>query len=415
MKIKLSLLALFAASFCACAAARRRAAPTPVLTGLDVLEADGFRELRGKRVGLITNTTGVDRHGRAIVDILAHAKGVRLAAVFSPEHGFAAVSEDPKIFSSHLDIGGRQIPLYSLYKGGAEGMRPTPDQLGGLDTLVFDVQDVGARFYTYLATMAMSLEAAKQAGLEFVVLDRPNPIGGLIVEGPTPDEAGLVGVDPVAYLDVSTRHGLTAGEAALLDNATVGHPDLVIVKMKNWTRAMWYDDTGLPWTRPSPNMPDLEAATLYPGIANLEFSNISVGRGTSTPFGWIGAPWIHSAALADRLNASLLEGVRFEAATRTPSKDVYAGVACPGVRIIVTDRETVRPLRIFALLAVTLRDLYPNDFKLKWEHARRLIGRHRFLELYETGAPASEFYTLFDQEADRFAERRKPYLLYPDK
>jgi uncharacterized protein YbbC (DUF1343 family) len=263
--------------------------------------------------------------------------------------------------------------------------------------------------------MAMSLEAAKRAGLEFMVLDRPNPIGGDIVEGPTVDEAGLTGVDPVAYLDVATRHGLTAGEAALLDNATVGHPDLVVIKLRHWTRGMWFDDTGLPWTRPSPNMPDLDAATLYPGIANLEFSNISVGRGTATPFGWIGAPWMDSAALADRMNAALVEGVRFEAATRTPSKDMYAGVACPGVRILITDRAAVRPLHVFAALAVALRDLYPNDFKLRWEHSRRLIGRHRFLELYQTGAPAQDFYTLFDEDAARFAERRKPYLLYPDR
>ena len=412
--MKLPLLFL-AAALCACGPARRKA-PPQTLTGLDVLEADGFRELRGKRVGVITNSTGVDRHGRSIVSLLAGAKRVTLAAVFSPEHGFAALSEAAKIDSDRLDLGGgRFVPLYSLYKGGAEGMRPTQAQLAGLDALVFDVQDVGARFYTYLATMAMSLEAAKKAGVRFVVLDRPNPIGGLIVEGPTPDEAGLTGVDPIAYLDVATRHGLTAGEAALLDNATVGHPDLVVVKMKHWTRAMWYDDTGLPWTRPSPNMPDLESATLYPGVANLEFSNVSVGRGTTTPFAWVGAPWIDAEALADRLNSALLEGVRFAPVTRTPSKDVYEGQVCRGVRIVVTDREAVRPLRVFVALATALRDLNPKDFKLKWEHSRRLIGRHRFLELYEAGAPASDFYPLFDDDAARFEERRKPYLLYPDE
>jgi uncharacterized protein YbbC (DUF1343 family) len=408
------LLLAAAAVLCACGPARRKAPPR-VLTGLDVLEADGFRELRGKRVGLITNSTGVDRRGRSTADVLAAAPGVTLAAVFSPEHGFAAQSEASSIDSDRLSVGGRMVPLYSLYKGGAEGMRPTANQLAGLDALVFDVQDVGARFYTYLATMAMSLEAAKKSGVEFVVLDRPNPIGGLLVEGPTPDEAGLPGVDPVAYLDVATRHGLTAGEAALLDNAAVGHPDLVVVKLRHWTRSMWYDDTGLPWTRPSPNMPDLDAATLYPGIANLEFTNLSVGRGTPTPFGWVGAPWIDAKALADRLNAALLEGVRFEPATRTPSKDAYAGQACPGVRIVVTDREAARPLRIFVALAVALRDLNPNDFQLRWEHTRRLVGRHRFLELYESGAPASDFYPVFDEDSARFAERRKPYLLYPDK
>jgi uncharacterized protein YbbC (DUF1343 family) len=407
-------LLILAAVLCACGPARRTAPPR-VLTGIDVLEADGLRELRGKRVGLITNSTGLDRRGRSTVSVLGAAPGVRLSAVFSPEHGYAAQSEAASIDSDRLNVGGRMVPLYSLYKGGAEGMRPTQAQLSGLDALVFDVQDVGARFYTYLATMAMSLEAAKKAGIEFIVLDRPNPIGGRIVEGPTPDEAGLTGVDPVAYLDVATRHGLTAGEAALLQNATVGHPDLVVVKLAHWTRGMWFDDTGLPWTRPSPNMPDLEAATLYPGVANLEFTNISVGRGTSTPFGWIGAPWIDSTALADRLNAELLEGVRFEPETRTPAKDAYAGQKCPGVRIRVTDRESVRPLRVFIALAVALRDLYPNDFKLRWEHTRRLVGRHRFLELYESGAPASDFYPVFHEDAARFEERRKPFLLYPDR
>ncbi len=406
--------ALALALLAACAPSRRRG-PAPVLTGLDVLEADGFQTLRGKRVGVITNSTGRDRRGRSVVDVLAEAPGVTLAAVFSPEHGYAAASEADVIGSDRLKVGGRTVPLYSLYKGGAEGMRPKPEQLAGLDALVFDVQDVGARFYTYLASMVMSLEAAKKASVEFVVLDRPNPIGGRVVEGPGVDEPGLVGVDPVAYLDVATRHGLTAGEVALLANERVGHPRLSVVKLRGWTRGMWYDQTGLPWVRPSPNMPDLEAATLYPGVANLEFSNISVGRGTATPFGWIGAPWIDADALAQRLNAVPLEGVRFEPRTLTPSKALYAGQSCPGVRILVSDREAVRPLRVFAALATALRDLYPHDFHLRWEHSRRLIGLHRFRELYESGASSSDIAALFDEDAALFAERRKPFLLYPDR
>jgi uncharacterized protein YbbC (DUF1343 family) len=403
--------ALAALLLAACAGPARRG--PRVLTGLDVLEENGFAPLKGKRVGVITNSTGVDRRGRSIVDVLAAAPGVTLAAVYASEHGFSATKEAASIASDRLEVAGRSVPLYSLYVGGL--MRPKPEQLAGVDALVFDIQDVGARFYTYLTTMAMSLESAKNAGIEFVVLDRPNPIGGRIVEGPLVDEPGLPGVDPLAYLPVATRHGMTAGEMALLHNAAVGHPNLVVIKMRGWTRGMWYDDTDVPWRRPSPNMPDLDSATLYPGVANLEFTNLSVGRGTPTPFGWIGAPWMDAETLAQRMNAALLEGVEFSAETRTPTKDVYAGRSCPGLRIKVTDRDAVRPLRVFVQLAVALRDLHPKDFQLRWEHTRRLVGRHRFVELYEAGAPASEILAVFDEDAARFAAARAPYLLYPDK
>lgn len=408
------LLCALAALATACAGSGRRGAPQ-VLTGLDVLEAADFAPLKGKRVGLITNRTGVDRRGRSILELLGAARGLTLSAVFSPEHGLAGASEAGSIASTRLTVAGRMVPLYSLYMGGAEGMRPRPYELEGLDVLVFDVQDVGARFYTYLATMAMSLEAAKSAGVEFMVLDRPNPIGGRLVEGPLVDEAGLRGVDPTAYLDVATRYGMTIGEMALLHNASVRHPRLTIVKMRGWTRGLWYDQTGLPWVPPSPNMPDLAAATLYPGVAGLEYTNISVGRGTATPFGWIGAPWLDAPALATRLNAALLEGVEFVAETRTPTKDPYAGQSCPGVRIIVKDREAVRPLRVFAALAFALRDLHPDEFELHWERSRRLIGRHRFLELYEGGGQASQLSPVYDSDAERFASDRLPYLLYKDE
>jgi len=408
------LALLSAALLAACAGAPRGARPK-VLTGLDVLEAGGFRALKGKRVGVITNSTGVDQRRRSIVDLLVAAPRVKLSAVFSSEHGFSATSEGSVIVSGRLQIAGRTLPLYSLYSGGVEGMRPTAQELEGLDALVFDIQDVGVRFYTYLATMNMALEAAKKAGIDFYVLDRPNPIGGRVVEGPRVDEPGLPGRDPVAYMDVPTRHGLTAGEMALLHDAEIGHAKLHVVPMKGWTRGMWFDDTGLPWTPPSPNMPDLAAATLYPGVSSLEFTNLSVGRGTATPFGWIGAPWLDSEALLQRLNAATLEGVEFSAETRWPTKDIYANQSCPGIRIKVVDRETARPLRVFAELVTALRDLHPNEFKLRWEHTRRLVGRRRFRELYESGAPAAEFARMFDEDAARFAEWRKPYLLYPDK
>ena len=409
MKKALALAAAGALSACAGPPPRPAAR---VLTGLDVLEAQGFSPLKGKRVGVITNRTGADARGRSVVDLLAEAPGVTLAAVFTPEHGFGAASEADRIASATIRAGGREIPLYSLYAGGAEGMRPKPAELSGLDVLLFDIQDAGARFYTYPATMAMALEAAKEASLEFLVLDRPNPIGGELVEGPLADDVGLVGFEPVSYLPVVTRHGMTVGELALLHNAEVKHPRLTVVKMRGWKRRQWYDETGLPWIAPSPNMPDLAAAALYPGVANLEFTNLSVGRGTPTPFGWIGAPWLDAPGLARVMNAALLQGVEFSAETRTPAKDKYAGQAIPGLRIVVTDRDAARPLRVFARLVVALRDRHPKDFDLHWNASRKLIGRKEFKDLYDRGASAAEIERLFDRDAAEFEKARTPYLLY---
>jgi uncharacterized protein YbbC (DUF1343 family) len=411
MKKALALGGLLALAACAVAPPR----PPRVQTGLDVLEAGGFAPLKGKRVGVITNNTGADARGNKITDLLAEAPGVTLAKVFSPEHGLYASAETDKIGNSTVRVNGRTIPLISLYGGGAAGMRPKPADLSGLDVLVFDIQDVGARFYTYAATMSMALEAAKEAGLEFFVLDRPNPIGGDLVEGPKADDVGLVGFEPTAYLPVVTRHGMTMGELALLHNATVNHQGLTVVKMREWKRKMWYDQTGLPWIPPSPNMPDLKAAALYPGIANLEFTNLSVGRGTTSPFGWIGAPWLDADGLAKVMNAALLEGVEFSAETRTPSKDKYAGQAIPGLRIVVTDRESARPLRVFARLVVALRDRHPKDFELHWTSSRKLIGRKDFKTLYDRGADAAEIERLFDQDASEFEKNRLPFLLYGDE
>lgn len=396
-----------------CAGAPRP--PARVMTGLDVLEAEGFAPLKGKRVGVITNRTGVDANGRSITGLLASAPGVTLAAVFTPEHGLFAAAETSKIANGTLRIGNKIIPLISLYGGGAAGMRPKAADLSGLDVLVFDIQDAGARFYTYPATMAMALEAAKEAGIEFMVLDRPDPIGGDVVEGPLADDVGLTGSEPTAYLPVVTRHGMTVGELALLHNATVKYDRLTVIKMRGWKRSMWYDRTGLPWIPPSPNMPDLASAALYPGVGNLEFTNLSVGRGTPTPFGWIGAPWLDAEGLAKVMNASLLEGVEFSAETRTPTKDKYAGRAIPGLRIVVTDREAARPLKVFARLVVALRDRHPDDFELNWNASRKLIGLKGFKELYDRGADAAELERLFDQDSGEFEKARAPFLLYRDE
>ncbi len=391
--------------------------PTPpapaVRIGLEVLEENGFQELKGKRLGLITNHTGRDSSGRSTVEVLAQAPGLTLAAVFSPEHGFKGTSEEHAVGSTTLLLAGREIPVHSLYSGGIEGMRPRPEDLKGLDALVFDIQDIGARFYTYLATMGMALEEAAKAGIEFIVLDRPNPINGETLEGPILEDLSLRQVTATAYFPVPIRHAMTAGEIALLHNSEVRHPKLKVVRMRGWSRGMWYDQTGLPWVPPSPNMPDLEAAALYPGIACLEFTNLSVGRGTPWPFRWVGAPWLRAQELLARMKAAPLEGIEFSAQDRAPAKSAYEGQACRGVLLRITDRGRLRPLRVFAHLVTALRDLHPSEFDLAWERTRRLVGSERFKRLYDAGASPEEILRHFEADSGLFEAQRGRFLLYP--
>lgn len=387
-----------------------RSSSSGTMSGLDVLVAEGFKPLKGKRVGVLANRTALDRRGRSIVDLLADG-GVNVVAIFSPEHGFGASSESENIGSGKTKLRGKEIPLYSLYQGGMPGMRPKPEQLAGLDVLVFDVQDIGARFYTYLATMAMALEETKSAGVDFLVLDRPNPIRGDVVEGPILADPKLRFVTLTAYFQVPVRHGLTPGEMALWHNRSVRHPHLKIVQLRGWRRDMWHDQTGLPWVPPSPNMPDVEAAALYPGIGIFEASNIAVGRGTPLPFRWIGAPWMDGAEIARRLQGTV-EGVEFSPQEYTPSKSVFAGQACRGVRITVTDRDAMRPLTVFRKLALALRDLHPKEFEWRWDEAKRMVGVDEFRLLWETGADEAAFLGLFDKGPRDFEEPRKAVLLY---
>lgn len=395
----------------ACTTPAPRSPSGAVLTGLDVLEADAFTPLKGKRVGVITNRTGVDRKGRSIVDVLAEAPGVDLVAVFSPEHGLFAASESEKIGRGLTMAGGRRIPVISLYSGGIEGMRPKSEDLGRLDVLVFDIQDIGARFYTYLATMGMALEEAKKAGIEFMVLDRPNPIRGDVIEGPILEDPTLRFVTPTAYFQVPVRHGLTAGEMALWHNKTVGHPKLTVVKLQGWNRELWQDQTGLPWIPPSPNMPDVDAASLYPGIGIFEASNLSVGRGTPHPFRWIGAPWLDAQGLVARLEGRL-DGIRLTVEYRTPTKSVFEGQACRGVRITVTDRDSMRPLAVFRHIALALREMHPDNFVWRWDEAKRMVGVEEFRRLWESGAGDAAFLDLFDKGARDFETSRQGVLLY---
>jgi uncharacterized protein YbbC (DUF1343 family) len=391
-------------------AARLHAADR-VLTGLDALERDAFAPLRGKRVGIIGNHTSKDAGGRAIVDVFASTEtGVTVSAIFAPEHGFTGTA-DAAVSSSTLTLAGRVIPIYSLYGERMADMRPRPEQLKDLDALVFDIQDIGARFYTYLATMGMAMEEAAKAGVPFYVLDRPNPITGVIVEGPLLDDLTLRQVTMTAYFPVPVRHGMTAGEIAGLFNEEV-RGKLTVIRLEGWKRSMWYDETGLPWIAPSPNMPDLDAATLYPGVAIFESSNLSVGRGTPVPFRWLGAPWLDAERVVREAREARLPGIEFSTQAYTPSKSNFAGVACAGVRLTITDRNALRPVDVFRVLEGSIRRAHPKEFVWRWNEAKRMVGTAKFETLVESGASAKRIKKLFDAGPKDFKKTRERHLLY---
>jgi uncharacterized protein YbbC (DUF1343 family)/CubicO group peptidase (beta-lactamase class C family) len=373
-----------------------------VLNGIDVLERDGFKQLKGLRVGLITNHTGRDRGGRQTIDVLREAPGVKLAALFSPEHGIRGQA-DEKVSDSVDEKTG--LPIYSLY---GETRRPKPEQLKNLDALVFDIQDIGARFYTYSATLGYAMEAAAQAKIPFFVLDRPNPIGGIEVEGPLADADKL---SFTAYHTIPVRHGLTVGELAQLYNEQrkLGC-DLRVVKMENWRRAMWFDATEQTWVNPSPNMRSLTEATLYPGVGLLETTNLSVGRGTDTPFELVGAPWLDGQKLAMYLNGRGLAGVRFVPVRFTPRASVFKDQECGGVNIVVTDRTLFRSVRAGLEIAVALRRLYPQDWKVD-DYSRLLVNADT-LERVKRGDDVESIVASWQARLDEFRRARSRVLLY---
>ena len=375
---------------------------TPVWTGLDVLREAGFEPLVGARVGLVTNQTGRARDGATTIDLLAAAPGVELVALFSPEHGIRGVMDGPVSSSRDTRTG---LPIHSLY---GDTRRPTAEMLQGLDTLVVDLQDVGARFYTYATTMAYLLEAAAARGLRVMVLDRPNPIGGVDVEGPILDESstGFTG-----YFPSPVRHGLTLGELARLFNTERGiGAELEVVAMRGWQRETWFDQTGLRWVDPSPHMRNLYQALLYPGIGAIEGSNLSVGRGTDTPFEQIGAPWIDGPELARELNTRRLPGVRVYPLRFSPSSSRFAGELCEGVFFIVTDRDAVRPVRLGLEVAAALYRLYGDQFDL--DAVARLLGSRDTLARIRAGDPPWEIAAGWAEGEAAWRRLRVPYLLY---
>jgi uncharacterized protein YbbC (DUF1343 family)/CubicO group peptidase (beta-lactamase class C family) len=383
--------------------AEARALHPPTLAGIDVLAAENFASLKGRRVGLLTNQTGQSSKGESTIDLLAHAPGVTLVALFSPEHGIRGVLDDDVPSSRDEKTG---LPIHSLY-GGTR--RPTAAMLDGIDTLVVDLQDIGARFYTYPATVGYVLEEAARRKLAVVVLDRPNPIDGFDVEGPVQDTAAL---GFTGYLPMPIRHGLTIGELARLFNGE-RHiaADLSVVVMKNWRRDDWFDDTGIAWANPSPNMRNMVAATLYPGVGAIEGTNVSVGRGTDTPFEQLGAPWIDGPALAAALNARALPGIRFYPVAFTPAAGAkLGGQRCQGVFLIVTDRDRLRPVRVGLEIGSALWRLYGAQFKL--DDAAALFGSKAMLDRIRAGGDPAAIAASWAADEAAWRLTRAKYLLY---
>ena len=379
---------------------RGRTAQLKTLNGIDVLVRDKFAPLKGLKLGLVTNHTGHDRERNPTIDLLKNAPDVELKALFSPEHGIRGAL-DEKVGDGVDEKTG--LPIYSLY---GERRVPSSDQLTNLDALVFDIQDIGCRFYTYTATMGLTLEAAGTNGLRYFVLDRPDPINGVAIEGPV--QMGKPTF--VGFHQVPLRYGMTIGELALMCNAERNcRANLTVIKMENWRRDRWFDETGLPWTNPSPNMRSLTEATLYPGIGLLE-SALSVGRGTDTPFEVIGAPYIDDVALAEKLNSSRLEGVRFLPIHFKPTASVYKGTNCAGVNIILTDRDRCNAVDVGLQIAKILIELYPDNFKV--DKIAHLLLHEPTMEALKAGKSLPEIHALWAKDRADFEKRRTKYVLY---
>jgi uncharacterized protein YbbC (DUF1343 family) len=378
-----------------------------VRPGIEVFLSDLPAALRGKRVGLITNHTGIDRSRTSDIDLIAQHKDLKLVALLAPEHGIRGDAAAGVKIVDEIDPK-TGIPIFSLYM--AEDRGPTPEMLKDVDVLVYDLQEVGGRTWTYVSTMALSMQAAVKKKIPFVVLDRPNPIGGEIVEGALLDPRFKSFVGMYA---IPARHGMTVGELATLFNQKYGiGADLIVARVANWRRSQWFDQTGLPWVNPSPNLRSLAALTSYPGAVYFEGTNITEGRGTDRPFEQIGASWLNAPEVARVMNEMRLPGIRFEAITmsvaQTASK--FKGQTIPAIRFVITDREAYRPVRTSLLLIDQIRRQHPHDFA--WGGTiDRLTGSDK-VRLAIEGARLLSLLQEWDREAADFHESRKPFLLY---
>ena len=383
-----------------------------VMTGLDCV--DSYSQVfQGKRIGIITNHTAYNSNGKYIVDVIRDMPDVKVTALFGPEHGLWGKEQDAIKIDNQIDPASR-LQVYSLY---GKTLKPTPEMLRDIDILIFDIQDIGARFYTYIYTMSLAMEAAAENGKRFVVLDRPNPINGFCVEGNLlePAFSSFVGLFPIPV-----RHGMTAGELAKMFNdqgwlKNGVKADLVIIPMKGWRRRMWYDQTGLSFIKTSPNMPNLQTAAIYPGLCLLEGTNISEGRGTTMPFRQFGAPWIDSERLAERLNKLNLPGMHFEPVSFTPESSKYQGQICNGVRIIITERDRLEPYYSGVQIVNEIYRMYPDNFQWKERHFDRLCGTSRIRDAITNQSSLNRLRDKWQVELKSFHKIRKQYLLYPDR
>jgi uncharacterized protein YbbC (DUF1343 family) len=397
-------------------AARRMSARNgAVKAGIDVLAEHGFDVLKPpagaapdakRHIGLVTNQTGFDSSGKRTIDVLAQAPGVSLDAIFSPEHGVTGTLDSTDINNSKDAATG--VPVYSVYGGSDAARRPAPEVLRTLDAIVFDIQDAGVRFYTYETTLGYFLEAAAKAGIEMIVLDRPNPITGSFVQGPPADPGHESFTN---YWTLPVRHGMTMGELAKMFNTERGiGAKLTVVPLDGWQRGDWFDSTGLEWVNPSPNLRSVTEAALYPGVALIEGTNVSVGRGTDSPFELVGAPWMKSKELATYLNARGISGVRFVPITFTPTSSNYSGQACQGVNIIVTDRNGLDAPELGIELAAALRKHYASDFKI--EKMQGLLVNQSAYDALMAGQDPRRIAQDWMDELQKFGKIREKYLIY---
>jgi uncharacterized protein YbbC (DUF1343 family) len=372
-------------------------------TGIDVLEEQNFAPLRGKRVGLITNQTGVDSQGRRTIDVLAHADGVKLVALFSPEHGIAGQLDTSTVANATDATTG--LKIFSLY---GNTRRPTDEMLEGLDALVFDIQGAGVRFYTFITTMGYCMEVAAKHKIQFLVLDRPDPLGGEKIQGPMLDPSRI---SFVGYFRLPVVYGMTFGELAKMFNAENKLSlDLHVVAMKNWRRSQTFDQTGLAWIPPSPNLRTLNEAVLYPGIEILQPAGVSVGRGTDAPFEQLGAPWIHSDVLLNSLNAKQIPGVRFTAASFTPNDGLYKGEACGGVKLEISDGAAFDSVRTGLEIADSLHRLYPERFQIT--KLMDLLASQTTVDALIAYQPPASIVASWADDLAQFRTLRAKYLLY---
>jgi uncharacterized protein YbbC (DUF1343 family) len=383
-----------------------------VKTGIDVLEGTHFAALRptkggGPRsIGLLTNQTGVDAEGRRTIDVLAGVPGISLDAIFSPEHGVTGALDTTDVKNTKDQATG--IDVYSVYGGKESARRPPLDVLKRLDAVVIDLADAGVRFYTYETTVGYFLEAAAKASIEVIVLDRPDPITGSLVEGPVSDEGRESFTN---YFPEPVRQGMTMGELAKMFNGErhIG-ARLDVVSMQGWQRGDWFDSTGVEWINPSPNLRDLVEATLYPGVGLIEGAYISVGRGTDTPFEVVGAPWIHGRELASYLNARGIQSVRFVPVSFTPTASNFAGQPCEGVNLVILDRNLLDATELGLELAAALHKLYPSDFKI--ERMQDLLVNQAAFDGLMAGEDPRRIVEDWEPRLREFLEVRKKYLLY---